>query len=142
FTTQEMHGKQKLRSWLGRSGAITVALPLSLAILLVLLRYDLLRFSVRKISFLLQLRRPSSGSANPQLASRLYAELLRALAKRGFARKESQTPLEFAVAVSEPSLAPAVREFTQIYAQARFGGAACDTSRLRSLLAQIRAAGK
>jgi protein-glutamine gamma-glutamyltransferase len=142
FTAQEVRGKQKLKSWLDRSGEITFALPLALAILLVLLRYDVLRFAVRKIRFFLQLRRPSSGSANPQLASRLYAELLRALAKRGFARRESQTALEFAGAMSEPSLAPAVREFTQIYAQARFGGAACDTSRLRSLLAQIRAAGK
>src|ERR1700685_1140481 len=142
LTAQETRGKQKLRSWLDRSGDITFALPLALAILLVLLRYDALRLPVKKIRFFLQLRRPSSGSANPQLASRLYAELLRALAKRGFTRKESQTALEFAGAVSEPSLAPAVREFTQIYAQARFGGAACGDSRLRSLLAQIRAAGK
>jgi len=142
FTAQELRGKQKLRSWLDRSGDITFALPLTLAILLVLLRYDVLRFAVRKIRFFLQLRQPSRGSANPQLASRLYSELLRVLAKRGFARRESQTPLEFAGAVSEPSLAPAVREFTQIYAQARFGGAACDTARLRGLLAQIRAVGK
>jgi hypothetical protein len=110
--------------------------------LLVLLRYDVLRFVVRKMRLFLQLRRPSHGSANPQLASRLYAELLRVLAKRGFARKETQTALEFAGAVSEPRLAPAVREFTQIYAQARFGGAACDTVRLRGLLTQIRTMGK
>src|ERR1700759_4050585 len=142
FMTQEMRGKQRLRSWLDRSGDITFALPMALAILLVLLRYDVIGFALRKLRFNLQLRRPSRGAANPQLASRLYAELLRALAERGVARKGSQTALEFAGAVSEPSLAPAVREFTQIYAQARFGGAACDTSRLRSLLAQIRAAGK
>jgi hypothetical protein len=101
-----------------------------------------LRLAVKKVWFYLQLRRPSRGSANPQLASRLYGELLRVLAKRGFARKESQTALEFAGVVSEPRLAPAVREFTQIYAQARFGGAACDTERLRGLLAQIRAIAK
>jgi hypothetical protein len=64
------------------------------------------------------------------------------LAKRGFARRESQTALEFADAVSEPALATMVREFTQIYAQARFGGATCDTARLRGLLAQVRAIGK
>jgi len=32
-----------------------------------------------------------------------------------------------------------VREFTDLYAQARFGGAACDAFRLRALLDQIRA---
>jgi protein-glutamine gamma-glutamyltransferase len=142
FTQQQMRGKQKLKSWLDRRGGITFALPLAIAILLVLLRYDVLRIVVRKVRFYLQVRQPSRGSANPQLASRLYAELLRVLAKRGFAHKESQTALEFAGAVSEPSLAPAVHEFTQIYAQARFGGAACDTQRLRGLLTQIRAIGK
>jgi hypothetical protein len=142
FTLQQVRGKQKLKSWLSRSGDITFALPVALAILLVLLRYNVIGFALRKLRFNLQLRRPSRGSANPQLASRLYSELLRLLAKRGFARKESQTALEFAGAVSEPRLAPAVREFTQIYAQARFGGAACDTARLRGLLALIRATAK
>jgi hypothetical protein len=142
FTLQQLRGKQKLKSWLARSGDITFALPMALAILLVLLRYDVIGFALRKLRFNLQLRRPSRGSANPQLASRLYSELLRLLAKRGFARKESQTAMEFAGALSEPRLAPAVREFTQIYAQARFGGAACDTQRLRGLLAQIRATAK
>ncbi len=131
FTLQQVRGKQKLKSWLARSGDITFALPVALAILLVLLRYNVIGIALRKLRFNLQLRRPSRGSANPQLASRLYSELLRVLAKRGFARKESQTALEFAGALSEPRLAPAVREFTQIYAQARFGGAACDTQRLR-----------
>jgi hypothetical protein len=142
FTLQQVSGKQKLKSWLSRSGDITFALPVVLAILLVLLRYNVIGFALRKLRFNLQLRRPSRGSANPQLASRLYSELLRLLAKRGFARKESQTALEFAGAVSEPRLAPAVRAFTQIYAQARFGGAACDTARLRGLLALIRATAK
>jgi Domain of unknown function (DUF4129) len=70
----------------------------------------------------------------------LYAELLRLLERRGLARRESQTPMEFAAAVGEPGLAPAVREFTRVYANARFGGAPCDTTRLRQLLDQIRAA--
>ncbi|HXP23459.1 MAG TPA: DUF4129 domain-containing protein, partial [Candidatus Sulfotelmatobacter sp.] len=62
------------------------------------------------------------------------------LARRGFIRSEVQTPLEFADSlVLEPALSPAVREFTDLYAQARFGGAACDAFRLRALLAQIRA---
>jgi hypothetical protein len=31
-----------------------------------------------------------------------------------------------------------VREFTEIYAHARFGGAVCDTTRMRHLLTQVR----
>jgi len=48
--------------------------------------------------------------------------------------------LEFAAAVNSPNLAPPIREFTDIYAQARFGGAPCDTSRLKQLLDQVRVA--
>jgi hypothetical protein len=96
--------------------------------------------AIRRLRLHFQLRAPEANRADPQLASRLYAELLRLLERRGFPRRDSQTALEFAGAVGEPNLAPAVREFTQIYAQARFGGAPCDTSRLRGLLEQIRAA--
>jgi uncharacterized protein DUF4129 len=88
----------------------------------------------------LQLQSARSAHGNPQLASQLYAELLRMLARRGLMRPESQTPLEFAAAVHAPNLAPAVQEFTQIYAHVRFGGAPCNTFRLRKLLDQIRAA--
>jgi hypothetical protein len=139
FTRKETNGKQWLRSWLDRRGGITFAMPVAIALLLVLLRYDVLRALVQKLRLYLQLRTPEKTRANPQLASRLYAELLRILERRGFSRRDSQTPLEFAMAVGEPSLAPVVREFTQIYTHARFGGAPCDTLRLRGLLEQVRA---
>jgi hypothetical protein len=67
-------------------------------------------------------------------------ELLRVLARRGLMRDVSQTPFEFVAAVDSSNVAPAVREFTQLYAHARFGDAPCDTTRLRLLLDQIRAA--
>jgi hypothetical protein len=140
FTKKETGSKQWLRSWLDRRGEITFVLPVAIALLLVLLKYDVLRIAVRRLRLYLQLRAPEANRANPQLASRLYAELLRLLERRGFPRRDSQTALEFAGAVGEPNLAPAVREFTEIYTQARFGGAPCDTLRLRGLLEQIRAA--
>jgi len=139
FTQKETSGKQWLRSWLDRRGGITFAMPVAIALLLVLLRYDVLRALVQKLQLYLQLRTPEKTRANPQLASRLYAELLRVLERRGFARRDSQTALEFAMAVGEPSLAPVIWEFTQIYTHARFGGAPCDTLRLRGLLEQVRA---
>ncbi|MBV8515045.1 MAG: DUF3488 domain-containing protein, partial [Acidobacteria bacterium] len=56
FTLQELRGKQKLKSWLDRSGDITFALPMAFALLLVLLRYDVIGLAVRKLRFHLQLR--------------------------------------------------------------------------------------
>jgi hypothetical protein len=86
-----------------------------------------------------QIRKPVERRNNPQLASRLYAEMLRVLEKRGFLRKETQTPGEFAATLAmQPPLASAVGEFTALYTEARFGGAACDAPRLQALLERIR----
>jgi len=115
-------------------------LPVALVLFLAALRFNVLAELSRRIRLFFQLRGSKVARANPQLASRLYAELLRMLARRGLMRNLSQTPFEFAAAVDSPNLAPAVREFTQIYAHARFGGAPCDITRLRRLLDQIRAA--
>jgi hypothetical protein len=79
-----------------------------------------------------------SAHTNPQLAARLYSELLHVLNKRGIARLETQTPLEFAAAVGDARIAPAVREFIELYGQARFGEAPCNTVRLRELMSQVR----
>ena len=76
---------------------------------------------------------------NPQMASRLYAELLRLLEKRGFSRPETQTPREFAASFKlQTGFAPAVQEFTDLYVRSRFGGVPCDALRLRTLLEQVR----
>jgi hypothetical protein len=82
---------------------------------------------------------PAAERSNPQLASRLYAELLRLLEKHGFSRRETQTPREFAETFTlQGALAPAVQEFTDLYVQSRFGGAPCDVFRLRAILEQVR----
>jgi hypothetical protein len=78
---------------------------------------------------------------NPLLASRLYVELLRVLEKRGYSRVVTQTPREFAYASGlQPELVPAIREFTELYVQARFGDKPCDSLRLRALLDEVRSA--
>jgi len=111
-------------------------------LLLVLTRYGVLAAATRRLRLYLHLRAPEATRTNPQLASRMYAELLRILERRGFTRRSSQTALEFAAAVSEPALAGVVRDFTRIYGDARFGGAACDAMKLRGLLQQVRLASK
>ncbi len=140
FEHKQRAGKKWMKSWQLQRGALGYLLPVALVLFLAALRFNVLAELSRRIRLFFQLRGSKVARANPQLASRLYAELLRMLARRGLMRNLSQTPFEFAAAVDSPNLAPAVREFTQIYAHARFGGAPCDTTRLRHLLDQIRAA--
>jgi protein-glutamine gamma-glutamyltransferase len=135
FTHQQAKGRRWMRS---RNDWLRLLIPCVIVLFLMALRFDLVVAFVRRLWLSWQLRSPELARSNPQLASRLYGELLYLLARRGFARQPTQTPFEFAAAVSQPRLAPAVYEFTQCYTQARFGGAPCDTIRLRALLEQVR----
>jgi hypothetical protein len=140
FAKKQRASRRWMTSWQFRHGATGFLLPVFLVALLVVLRFNLIAELIRRVRLFLQLRGARSAQSNPQLASRLYSELLRILARRGLLRVESQTPFEFAAAVNSPNLASPVQEFTEIYAHARFGGAPCDTTRLRQLLDQIRSA--
>jgi len=140
FEQKQQEGKRRLKSWQIRHGALGYVLPVALVLLLRALRYKVPSEAVRRVRLFLRIHAAKSGSSDPKLASKLYAELLRILARRGLLRGETQTPLEFAAAVDVPQLAPAVEEFTELYVRARFGGAPCDTTRLGQLLEQVRAA--
>jgi hypothetical protein len=135
YRRQQMHGRRWMKSWHNR---ISILIPLVVLAFLVVLRFDALSAMLRRMWLSWQMRSAKAARSNPHLASKLYAELLRMLARRGLIREVSQTPFEFAAAVHAPNLAPAVREFTQLYAHTRFGGAPCDTTRLHQLLDQIR----
>lgn len=137
FQHKQEKGRQWLQQWQLRHHDLRMALPAFLILLLAALRFDFFGTMIRKLRFSWDARPAKAKRGNPQLASRMYAEMLRILARRGHTRIETQTPLEFATALSEPQLAAPVREFTQIYAQARFGGSPCDATRLRQLLEQI-----
>ncbi len=137
YRLQQVRGRRWMRSW---HRGLEVLIPLAVIAFLILLRFEALSAMLQRLLLSWQLRSGKTTRANPQLASRLYAELLRLLARRGIIREVSQTPLEFAVAMDSPNLAPAVREFTQLYTHTRFGGAPCDATRLHQLLDQIRAA--
>lgn len=140
FDRKQQEGKQWLKSWQLEHGSLGYLLPAVLVLLLLALRYNVPAEVIRRVRLFLRIRAAKSGRSDPQLASRLYAELMRALARRGLLRGETQTPLEFAAAVNSPQLAPAVQEFTQLYVHSRFGGAPCDTMRLGQLLEHVRAA--
>jgi protein-glutamine gamma-glutamyltransferase len=139
FEQKQRQAKEWFVLWQSRHRNAGFLVPLVLVLLLVTLRLNLISKIVRRVRLFVQLNSAPSARSNSQLASILYTELLRTMRRRGFLRIESQTPLEFADEINAPELAPAVREFTQIYAQARFGGAPCETTRLRQLLQSIRA---
>jgi transglutaminase-like putative cysteine protease len=140
FELAQIHNRQRLKSLQLRHGTLGLLLPLLLILLLIALRYDLPGKIMRRLRLRWQMRSRETLQANPVLASRLYAELLRLLERQGLTRRVAQTPLEFALSVEKPALATPVREFTGIYAKARYGGVPCDTPRLRYLLEQIRQA--
>src|SRR5919108_728564 len=140
FDRKQQDGKRWLKSWQLEHSSLGYLLPVVLVLLLLALRYNVLAEVIRRVRLFLRIRAAKSGRSDPQLASRLYAELLRILARRGLLRSEMQTPSEFAAAMNSPQLAPAVQEFTQLYEHSRFGGAPCDATRLGQLLEQVRAA--
>jgi transglutaminase-like putative cysteine protease len=139
FKRMQERGMAGLTEWQRGHSYLSLVFPVALVFLLVALRFDWIRSFGRWLTLALQMRQATALRNNPQLASRLYAEMLRVLEKRGYARAETQTPAEFAATLSlQPSLRSAVGEFTSLYAEARFGGAICDAFRLRALLEQIR----
>ncbi len=132
---------ERLTEWQRSHKLLRVVFPVVLALLLPLLRMEWVRSFIRWVRFTWMANLPEAERNSPQMASRLYAELLRLLANRGFARRDAQTPREFATSLaSQRGLAPAVQEFTNLYVEARFGGIPCDAFRLRTLLEQIRTA--
>lgn len=137
YANQQDRGRRWMKSW---NTGLRVLILTAILLFVVATRLDLVLALLRRLRLSWQMRSPEAVRSNPQLASRLYEELLYLLKRRGIAREETQTPLEFAAALSQPRLAPAVQEFTLHYTRARFGDAACDTTRLRALLDEIRAA--
>jgi len=76
---------------------------------------------------------------SPQRASAHYSEMLRMLARRGFFKDESSTPMEFAASIPQLELATPVGRLTEIYQAARFGDVAVEPRQSVELLREIRA---
>src|SRR5260370_38957848 len=108
-----------MKAWHDGLGAL---IPLVVLAFLILLRFDALSAMLRRLWLSWQLRSPKAARSNLQLASGLYAGLLRVLARRGLRSERWPTPFEFAAAVDSRNLAPAVREVPLSYAPAGFRG--------------------
>ena len=138
FERKQTTGKGLMQKWQFNHAAFGMFVPVVLVGFLLVLRFNLIARVYRSVRLFLQLRGKPTAQSSPQIASRLYLEMLRTLAKAGLPRAETQTPNEFASEIKETGLARAVQEFTQLYAAARFGGVVCNIGRLQELLGQIR----
>jgi Domain of unknown function (DUF4129) len=142
FDQKQQIARGWIKNWEFQHSRLRYLLPVALVFFLVVLRVDMIPEIIRRLKVYAQMRVGHSADTNPQLAARLYSEFCRVLQKRGFIRRETQTSLEFAAAIDDSQVAPAVREFTEIYGRARFGAAPCNAVRLRELLAQVRVAAR
>jgi transglutaminase-like putative cysteine protease len=84
--------------------------------------------------------RGASGSAGSQgVAALEYRQMLRILERAGWRKSATQTPLEFAAAISSPNVAAPVSALTEMYQSARFGAQHADARRMMVLLEKISA---
>jgi len=97
---------------------------------------------------LLNLRRLLRGLRNHRLrthpanapresAALWYNRMVSRMARLGWRKSPSQTPLDFVVAIQEPALQKKVARFTRAYESARFGRSADDAATLPELFREI-----
>lgn len=139
FNGKERHFKNRMSDWQLRHKGLGFLLPVLLLAALLLLRYGKLGSVLEKLRAALGLGAADTGERRTTLASRMYEEMLRIMGRHGYQRAETQTAFEFAASVKPAGLGAAVREFTQVYAAARFGSATENFDRMTQLLNAIRA---
>ncbi|MDR3677484.1 MAG: transglutaminaseTgpA domain-containing protein [Acidobacteriota bacterium] len=94
--------------------------------------------TLKELRFRLAWRFARRDSAlEPRQATLTYQRLLSTLQKKGFRKKPSQTPREFAISFISTPWGPGVMEFTKLYNTLRYGQAAVSIARLRTILEEI-----
>jgi transglutaminase-like putative cysteine protease len=96
-------------------------------------------------AFLLTLLRDRSLRAHPERAPResaalWYDRMVGRMARLGWRKSPSQTPLDFVAAIQEAALQKKVARFTRAYESARFGKSVDDAQTLPALFREITAA--
>lgn len=138
FSEKERHFKNRMSDWQLRHKELGFLLPVLLLAALLLLRYGKLGKVLQKLRMALGFGAGNAGELRTTLASRMYGEMLRLMRHHGYERGETQTAFEFAESVQAAHLNAAVREFTQVYVEARFGSATENFTRMQQLLNVIR----
>jgi len=124
---------QRINENVSTNPKLTIFLAVfALTVLIVLwnLRYIIKSLRLRAIA-----RKPAK--APQQAATIWYTRMLRAVARHGYSKQETQTPAEFVQAISEASLRASVARFTERYERARFGQSAQDAEQLPEIYEEI-----
>lgn len=127
---------ERLKAWHRSLAASPYAL---LGALLVLASAALLRQgAVRAVlARFWGLHLSAGGGVTPRAATLYYQQMLRKLARSGYAKPPGQTPLEFAASIPTPELAGAVGRLTRLYQSARFGARRTDAHQMSALLESV-----
>lgn len=101
-----------------------------------------LLFALLNLPRLVRALRALSLRAHPERAPRLsaalwYERMVSRMARLGWRKLPSQTPLDFVAAIQEADLRKKVAKFTHAYESARFGESASDAQSLPGLLRDI-----
>jgi protein-glutamine gamma-glutamyltransferase len=121
-----------------RAEASPYFLPGLLLFLVALLLYLRGRSLIGYVVARWSLHARRKGNLTASLAALEYSEMLRLLARCGWRKLESQTPLEFAAAIPAPDLIAPVAKLTELYQSARFGDHPARVEQMASLLRLIR----
>jgi transglutaminase-like putative cysteine protease len=116
--------------------ALILVLVMGLGLSQSLLEWDKVRlFWLRRLG-----RKP--GRTNPQDATLVYQQFLSTMQKRGFRKRQDQTPWEFAKSVradsGDPDLGSAVSRLTDLYHALRFSHASLPLAPLLEAFEQVR----
>lgn len=135
----QLHYRATLRQAQNAADAVAVApkrwaIGSFLAVLLLTLAFNL-RGIWQTIK---RMRLAAHPERSPQRAASLwYQRMVRRVSRRGWHKRETQTPAEFARSIADDPLRANVLEFTRHYENARFGDSAEDARRLPELYEEI-----
>ena len=124
-TRQYAHFANSPVQWLGRVVALV-------ALVIVLLNVGPMIGSVRARAL-----RKHPERAPRESAALWYDRMVARMARRGWRKLPSQTPLDFVAAIQEPALQKKVARFTQAYESARFGQSVGDAQNLPRLFDNV-----
>jgi len=74
---------------------------------------------------------------NPHEAARCYQQFLKIARAKGFRKRPSQTPWEFARGLAPSPLGPGAAEFTKAYNTLRFGSEQIPRAQLRAIFSRL-----